>query len=453
MSYPRAIFDQSHRCLRAFGKVPNFRIPRGLFTGLLRDRAGTTVVMLAITLAGIAGAAGLGTEAASWYSTKRTMQGAADSAASSAAAALAAGEPSSTFATSAKSVAATYNFVDGSNATTVTVNYPPKSGGYQSSAAVEVIIIQDEKPLLSALVGFKGLKVSARAVSMADTSKAGEACVVALDPHSETSLTTSGSTALSFPDCSLYVNSPSSSAAVMNGGATIDASIAYFVGPASPGGVTAANGIFTSVDSLIDPYLSATTPTFTSCDSHNYKLTGGKSATVTAGASGVYVFCNGVTLTGNSSLTLGPGTFIIDQGTLGVGGGSALTATSGTTIVLTTSNPAQSCANTKLDGGAIVSIAAPISGALSGIAIYMDRACTDTSASNLLNGGGSQNLVGAVYFPGEPVSYAGGSPTGGADCTQLIAWSIAFTGSSTFNNTCTGTGTRSVSLTGGRLVE
>src|SRR5205807_6776468 len=132
------------------------------------------MVMLAISLSGIAGAAGLGTEAASWYTAKRAMQAAADTAASSAASALAAGEPSSTFAMHAKGVAATYNFVDGSNGTTVTVNYPPTSGGYRSSPAVEVIISQTQKPLLSSLFISAGATVSARAVSMADTSKAGQ---------------------------------------------------------------------------------------------------------------------------------------------------------------------------------------------------------------------------------------------------------------------------------------
>ena len=52
------------------------------------------------------GLAGLGTEAASWYFTKRTMQGAADAGAATAAAALAAGAPSATLATEAKSIAA-----------------------------------------------------------------------------------------------------------------------------------------------------------------------------------------------------------------------------------------------------------------------------------------------------------------------------------------------------------
>src|SRR5204863_9763867 len=113
------------------------------------DRGGTTAVIFAISLSGVLGAAGLGTEAANWYLVERSMQGAADTAASTAAAALASGAPSSTFTASARTIAAGYGFVNGSNGTTVTVNYPPRSGNYQSSAAVEVIISQQQKPLLS----------------------------------------------------------------------------------------------------------------------------------------------------------------------------------------------------------------------------------------------------------------------------------------------------------------
>ena len=448
-----ATFDRLCRGLLTAEKAGKPDSSSGVFTRLLGDRRGATVVFLALSLSSVAGTVGLGTEVASWYTAKRSMQGAADAASAAAATALAAGEPSSTFSANAKSVAAAHNFVDGSNGTTVTVNYPPKTGGYQSSPAVEVIITQTEKPLLSALFLPDGPVLTARAVAMADTSKAGQGCVVALDPNDDTTLTTSGSTALNFPGCSLYLNSTSPTALVMTGGATINAAIAYFVGPVSVGGLTTTNGTYTGVDPLIDPYLSAAVPAYSGCGTHNYKLAGGKSDTVNAGASGIYVFCGGVTLNGGTSLTLGPGTFIIDQGQLSISGASKLTATSGTTIILTTSNRAQSCATSKIDGGSVVSITAPTSGPLSGVAIYQDRACTNTSASNSLSGGAAQNIVGAIYFPGEPLSYSGGSPTGGAMCTQLIAWSIAFSGSSTFNNNCTGTGTRSVSLTGGRLVE
>ncbi len=409
--------------------------------------------MLALSLSGIAGAAGLGTEAANWYTAKRTMQGAADAASSTAAAALAAGEASSTFTTLARSVAASYNFVDGSNGTTVTVNYPPASGDYQSSPAVEVVISQTQTPLLSAVFVSTGPTIKARAVGLANTSRTGQGCVVALDPNNETSVTTSGTASLAFPGCSLYINSPSTSALDLTSGSTIDAAIAYIVGGVSGTGLTTTLGTYTGVNPLIDPYKTAAVPAYSGCNSHNYKVTGGHSETVNVGVSGVHVFCGGVTVLGNSTLTLGAGTFIIDQGLLNIGGGSTLTATSGTTIILTTSDLSKSCATTKFSGGATVSIIAPTSGALSGIALFLDRACTDTSVINSLSGGATQNITGAIYFPGEPVSFNGGSTTGGAVCTQLIAWSISFGGNSTFNNNCTGTGTRGVSLTGGRLVE
>jgi hypothetical protein len=434
----------AHRLRRLAGKTRT----------LSAARSGATAITLALSLAGIIGFAGLGTEAASWYVTKRAMQGAADAAASTAAAALAAGANSSSILTSeAKSVAAAQKFANGTGGTTVNVNYPPRSGDYQSSPAIEVLISQPQPALLSALFLAHGPTISVRAVALANTSQTGQACVVALDSNNETSTTTSGSTALSFPGCSLYLNSPSSSALSMTGGAVINANVAYLVGNVSGPGLTAANGVYSGVDPLIDPYANAAVPSYSGCNSNNYKVTGGGSETQNVGPAGVYVFCNGLTLTGNSSLTLGPGTFIIDRGQLAIGGGSSLTATSGTTVILTTSNPAQACATTKIDGGAIVSVTAPNSGALSGIAIYQDRTCADHSLDNSLNGGGTQNIIGAIYFPQQIVDYSGGSPTGGAQCTQLIAWKINFSGSSTFQNNCTGTGTRSTSLTGGRLVE
>ena len=421
---------------------------------LLRDRAGGTAITLAISLSGIIGFAGLGTEAASWYLTKRSMQGAADAAASTAASALAAGANNAAILSNeAKSIAANHQFVDGSGGTTVAVNYPPQSGDYQSSPAIEVLISQPQRRLISRLFLGSDPTISVRAVALANTSLTGQACVVALDSNNETSITTSGSTALDFPGCSLYANSPSATSLTMTGGATIHANIAYLAGNVSGSGLTATNGVYLGVDPLIDPYGNAAVPTYSGCDTNNYKVTGGHSETKNVGTSAVYVFCNGLTLVGNSSLTLGPGTFIIDRGQLAIGGGSSLTATSGTTIILTTSNPSQTCATTKIDGGAVVTLQAPTSGALSGIALYQDRRCSDHSLSNSLTGGGTQNIVGAIYFPQQIVDYSGGSPTGGAQCTQLIAWKINFSGSSTFQNNCTGTGTRSTSLTGGRLVE
>jgi hypothetical protein len=409
--------------------------------------------MLALSLSALAGFVGLGTEVASWYTTKRTMQGAADAAASAAALALAANEASSTFTTLARSIAASYNFVNGSNGTTVTVYYPPASGSYTGSAAVEVDISQTQTPLLSGVFISTGPTIRARAVGLANTSRTGQGCVVALDPHNETSFTVSGSAALTFNSCSLYVDSPSTSGLNINAGGTISALSAYLVGNVSGTGLTTTNGTYTGADPMLDPYLSAAVPSYSGCDSNNYKLNGGKSDTLTVNASGYYVFCNGLQILGGGSLTLGPGTFIIDRGMLDIQANGTLTATSGTTIILTTSTPSSSCATASIAGSSTVTLTAPTSGSLSGLALFQDRTCTDTSASNSLSGGSTQNITGAIYFPGEPVTWSGGAATGGAVCTQLLAWSISFSGSSTFNSTCSSAGTRTVALTGGNLVE
>ena len=95
----------------------------------------------------------------------------------------------------------------------------------------------------------------------------------------------------------------------------------------------------------------------------------------------------------------------------------------------------------------------PVEGSLSGIAIYQDRACSDHTLSNDLNGGGTQNIIGAIYFPQQIVNYAGGASSGGPQCTQLVAWKINFTGNAVFQNNCTGIGVQKLALTGGRLVE
>ena len=52
--------------------------PIGSVVRLRPDRRGAAAIFLALALAGLVGLAGLGTEGARWYFTKRAMQGAAD---------------------------------------------------------------------------------------------------------------------------------------------------------------------------------------------------------------------------------------------------------------------------------------------------------------------------------------------------------------------------------------
>src|SRR3954453_15516814 len=90
------------------------------FGRLGADCRGAVMPLFALALPIVIGFAGLGTEVADWYLTKRTMQGAADAAAATAAALAAGTTSAATLRIDAQSIAALSNFVDGSNNTTVT---------------------------------------------------------------------------------------------------------------------------------------------------------------------------------------------------------------------------------------------------------------------------------------------------------------------------------------------
>src|SRR5215831_16188495 len=99
-------------------------------SALAADSSGAVTVTLALTFTALVGFAALGSEVATWYSIRRTMQGAADSAAFSAATAKWNGASTTAYTSEAQSVTGHYGFVDGSNGAVVTINNPPVSGAY-----------------------------------------------------------------------------------------------------------------------------------------------------------------------------------------------------------------------------------------------------------------------------------------------------------------------------------
>jgi Flp pilus assembly protein TadG len=455
-----------------------FRRPTRLFAGVLRDRNGAVAVLLAIALSAIVGFAGLGSEVASWYYTKRAMQGAADSAATTAAAELASATVSGSsvsgtqLTNAGRSVASMFNFRDGTASTTVTVNNPPATTTNLAACGtpftafncyVEVVINQPQTALLSALFLSTGPTISSRAVAFANTTAADQGCVLALDRNSDVGLTTSGSPSLTFNSCALYVNSPLSPGAVsMNGNPSISAAAAYIAGSVSGSGLTTTDGTFTGVNPIGDPYAGVSVPwpspkpnasTGQYCDQNNFSGGG----TISASSTKPYVFCNGIKITGNKTLNLCPGVYIIDQGLLSLQSGSinappssGCNTTGGVTIILA-NDTGGAPADVKINGNFTLNLTAPTTGPTAGIALFQDRVSCP-GCGNKINGGSSSNITGAIYFPTNAVEYAGGASTGGAVCTQLIAYTITFKGNSTFNSNCNSAGTKTINFTNGTLV-
>jgi Flp pilus assembly protein TadG len=468
--------------MRCIPSIP--RRPYQLVRGLLGDTAGGSAVIIALSLSAIIGFAGLGTETASWYLIKRSMQGAADTAAATAAAELAVNHSatSSQMTSAAKSIAASYGFVDGTASTSVTVNNPPgTTAGLTNCSSpfaafncyVEVLVTQPQTALLSAVFLSSGPTIAARAVALANTTATADGCVVALGEGAHAiDISTIGSPALTLNSCAIYDNSPDTPGALTLGGsATITAKAAYIVGSVSGSGLTTTDGTFTGVNPIPDPYAdrSFTWPSLrpnaasnTNCDQNNYS---GSPATINPPTTRAYVFCNGIKIVGNKTVNLCPGTYIIDQGTLDLQAGilnapppaAAISllcpgnTTGGVTIVLANDVSGGSPADVKINGNFVVNLTAPTSGTTRGIALYQDRV-TCAGCSNQVNGGSTQSITGVIYTPNNNITYSGGASVAGPVCTKLVANTITFKGNSTFNSSCTSSGTGTINATNGKLV-
>jgi hypothetical protein len=437
------------------------------------------------------------------------MQGAAFSAAASAAAELAAATVAGSSITNdqlqhtGRAVSATFNFSNGVSSTTVTVNHPPATttglnsancdsrlGGF--NCYVEVLISQPQTPLLSALFMSTGPTITTRAVAQANTGATSTGCVLALDGVANRAANSGGSGTLTFNGCAIYSNSNASDGIYVGGSGVVNAQAAYVVGNIN-GTVNTdpAYGTHTGVNPTVDPYANVTMPS-SSTTCNGWTPNGNQSlhlsnstdtATLrpsSAGGTcaipqdiqldggtlnlcpGVYVFNGGHSLSMNSTTIMNappqagptpPATTPPMSSTLCPGDTSG-----GVTIVF--ANSSGNPGTITVGGQATVNMVAPTSTSVSthGIAIFQQRStCTTNGNGNggcpaSLQGGGNQNINGAIYFPNNAISYAGGSSTAGYQCTQLIADTITFTGGSTFSSNCTSSGTQTISATNGTLV-
>src|SRR4051794_28023292 len=307
-----AAAEQYLPCLRGrfevnqMGKFRSLlRQPISPVAGTLRDHSGATAVAIAFALTAVLGFAGLGTEAASWYYTKRNMQSAADAAAASAGANLAitlqrGGTVSSLqFTTDAQSIAAKYGFVNGSGSTTVTAEYPPSSGGYSgNNSYVAVAITQPQQALLSGLFLSSGPTIAARAVAEGKSQAAEAGCVLALNGASISDVTLNGGVNMTFSNCALYDNSPLTSgngALYMSNNAALSAKAVYVVGNANQTtGITTTDGFHSGVNPASDPYADVALPVAHSsaaCDETAKQTNPTGTLANAPKADGIYVFC------------------------------------------------------------------------------------------------------------------------------------------------------------------
>ncbi|HEX4635752.1 MAG TPA: pilus assembly protein TadG-related protein, partial [Rhizomicrobium sp.] len=406
-----------------------------------RDRRGNYAVITALMSPVLIGSAGLATEGGLWMYVHQSLQGAADSAALSAATQYSL-NTSASLDNQAQSVIATYGYTVGTAGTTVTVHRPPATGAYSgNTSAIEVVVTTQQSRLLSSLFNSGNVTLTGRAVALPGNN--GTGCVLTLNPTLSGAVTSKGSSGITLTQCSVYDDSNDSGALTNGGSATINALSVNVVGQISGGsGITTTQGTNVGVSPISDPYANVVMPTPGACDQNN--TTEKTTITIDPG-----VYCNGLQLNAGAVVTMNPGIYFIDRGSLQMAGGSTLQGT-GVTIILTSST-GKNYATATINGGATLAITAPTTGATAGIAIFGDRNMP-TSNTYKFNGGNNQVLGGAVYIPKGTLEYAGGNNTS-TNCTQIIADNVTFTGNSLLKINCSGSGTRPIGTSVASLVE
>jgi Flp pilus assembly protein TadG len=410
---------------------------KDLLFRFLHDKSGSYLIISALMMPVLIGFVGLGTDYGLWVYAHQSAQSATDSAAVSAAT-----EGNATNLTvQARAVTALYGFVDGVNGTTVTVNQPPKSGPQTAvSNAVEVIVTQQKAPLFSAVFTSKSLTISARSVAVPTP---GSGCVIALDRTASGAITVQGSTQINLQNCNVYDNSNSASALTVGGSGSVTAlSVGVVGGISGASSINAPDGVKTGLSPAADPYAAMSFPPFNGCDYHNLKI----NSTVTLSPG---VFCGGISVTAGAVVTLNPGIYYMDQGSLSVLGNATIQGT-GVTIVFTSST-GNNWATASISSNAIINLTAPTTGPTAGIVIFGDRNMPVGTVFKM-TGGDTQSFGGAIYLPKAALIYAGGSSASNG-CTQIVADTLNWWGNSKLSLNCSGYATKPIGSNTAALVE
>ena len=417
--------------------------PKHRIVDVLGDRRGVVGILFALAMPVLIGFTALGTEVGLWYLGRRNLQTAADVAAISAAYEILNG--SGDEISSAEQEAVRHGFE--ASGGTIQVNNPPSAGtGAGDEDAVEVLLTQPRSPLLAGLFLPGSIDITVRAVARMNATST--ACVLALDPAAYRALDVVGTASLQMPGCVLAANSNNPEAISIRGNATVQALTLATSGDydvSGSGSLVTETPPRTGATPLGNPYADRAIPAYGACDQTGYKRTSSAQVTISPG-----VYCNGMDFGSQADVDFSPGTYIVNQGAFNVNGGAAITCagctgSAGVTIVLTGSGT--SYATVRINGGANVSLKAPAAGSNAGMLFFQDDDAP-SGGSNVINGGATMNLSGALYFPSQSVDFNGNAASGGASCTQIIARMVSFSGTSNIGGDCDDSGIADINAGG-----
>jgi Putative Flp pilus-assembly TadE/G-like len=401
---------------------------------MLRCRRGSAAFVTIVALVPLIGVVSLGAEAGSWYVTKEHAQTAADAAAYSGGLTLACSISGSSNCDTAhdyvyrgKQFAAQNRFCNagdtsypGSTCATSLPTGTTQTVQIDQPAAnrVRAIVSQQQPTYLTKLLGLSTVNIGATAI--AQVQNPNQLCILGLGP-SANALTIGGSSTITGNGCGLLSNNT----VKYNSGAN-------FSGPGwsvdAVGGCTASAGHCNvgvphnyNMLPATNPLQVLNTESFNT-RTGNTKPCSGKCNTVTLNPNSTGAYGN-LTVTTGDNITFNPGTYFFYNAAIKINGGTV--NGTGVTIVLLGDS------SLSISGGT-VNLSAPASNStssdLNGVLID-DQAPTKSNNNVTVNGGGTVQLTGAMYFPNVAVSWGGTTSNTNTTCSEVIANSLTITGS------------------------
>lgn len=423
-----------------------------------KSESGQILVVTALSMLMLFGVMGLALDTGMLFRAKRNVQIAADAAAVAGALDYRYNADDDSAVAAGRAAAEQNGFTNAAGGTTVSINIPPKYGETAGfSGYIEAVVQYPSPTYFMRLLGFSSVTISSRAVAGTGSTYA---CIWALD-KSGSAVSINGSADLKTPECAIYDDSAASNALTLTGGGAISAKSIGIVG-----GFSASNNGYLSPDPktglapAADPLASLRVPTASTdtCSGLNCNISvsgnsnitlqpgtyssisnsGGGTVTLTSGnytitgdvtssSSGSIVFGAGdytiggkLSDTGSSSMDFGSGVYIVG-GDLDLSGSGTI---SGSGVTFYTE------ASTSVAGGSNLDLTAPTSGTYNGVLFFQAR--NDTH-SLTVSGGGGTTVQGILYAPTAAVTLSGGS-SGASMSLDVVSDTLTVTGNGTFTN-------------------
>jgi hypothetical protein len=298
-------------------------------------------------------------------------------------------------------VYARLNGFGGAASDIVIVSFPTSIAGVSnlSTGGVAAVAVSVQRTLKTGLIQFLGPSTSVvHASATAGLIGSIPDCLTVLSPAGDAALSISNNATVSLHNCGITVDSSAADALTASNNAIVQAASVQVVGGDSIGnGASVLPSPTLGAPPAGDPFASVPAPAYSASGCMTNVLVGnGQIATLNPG-----VYCGGIAISNNATVTFTPGTYILLGG--GIIANNNVTLTGNGVTFYNTFDATHPYGPVTFDNNVNATLSATASGALQGILFFEDRNApfgfTETFQNN-----SNQRITGVLYFPRSLVS-------------------------------------------------